>query len=171
MDILPRAATLARTRRRLGALDGWLLRRALGSRTPTSDLVLRAASQAANRSKLWLAISAALGLAGGSRGRRAATRGLLAIGISSAVVNGPLKYVWRRQRPAVDLLGIGPSLIAMPRSFSFPSGHSASAFAFATGVAREWPAVGAPVGGPQRRPCGHGRRHSGWCSGRTIDAR
>ena len=33
----------------------------------------------------------------------------------------------------------------MPSSFSFPSGHSASAFAFATGVAREWPAAGVPV--------------------------
>jgi YegS/Rv2252/BmrU family lipid kinase len=152
MGILPRAAThrasaLVRTRRRLGALDRWLLRRALASRTPTNDLVLRLASQAANRSKLWLAIAAGLGLAGGSRGRRAAIRGLLGIGISSAIVNGPLKYVWRRQRPAADILGVRPSLIAMPRSFSFPSGHSASAFAFAAGVAREWPAVGAPVGG------------------------
>jgi YegS/Rv2252/BmrU family lipid kinase len=152
MGILPRAAphrpsAFVRTRRRLGALDAWLLRRALKSRTPFSDRVLRAASQAANRSKLWLAISAALGLAGGSRGRRAAIRGLLAIGISSTIVNGPLKFVWRRQRPAADILGIRPSLIAMPKSFSFPSGHSASAFAFAAGVAGEWPAVGAPVGG------------------------
>jgi undecaprenyl-diphosphatase len=57
-----------------------------------------------------------------------------------------MKFVWRRQRPAAEILGLSPSLIAMPRSFSFPSGHSASAFAFATGVAREWPAAGGPVG-------------------------
>ncbi|HEY2272731.1 MAG TPA: YegS/Rv2252/BmrU family lipid kinase [Jatrophihabitantaceae bacterium] len=137
---------LGRTGRRLGALDGWLLRQALKSRTPTNDRVLRATSQAANRSRLWFAVAAGLGLAGGSRGRRAAMRGLLGIGISSAVVNGPMKFVWRRQRPAAEILGLSPSLIAMPRSFSFPSGHSASAFAFATGVAREWPAGGAPVG-------------------------
>lgn len=133
--------------RRLGALDRWLLRRALKSRTPFNDAVLRAASQAANRSRLWLSVAAALALFGGSQGRRAAARGLLAVGVSSAVVNGPLKYVWRRERPAADLVGAMPSLIAMPRSFSFPSGHSASAFAFATGVAREWPAAGVPVGG------------------------
>ncbi|HZZ96665.1 MAG TPA: YegS/Rv2252/BmrU family lipid kinase [Jatrophihabitantaceae bacterium] len=137
---------LVRARHRLAALDAWLLRQALKSRTPTNDRVLRTASQLANRSRLWVAVAAVLGSAGGSRGRRAAIRGLLGIGISSAVVNGPLKYVWRRQRPAAELLGVRPSLIAMPRSFSFPSGHSASAFAFATGVAREWPAVGAPVG-------------------------
>lgn len=137
---------MVRLARRFAKADAWLLRSALKSRTPANDRVLRGASQAANRSRLWLAVSAALALAGGSRGRRAALRGLLAIGITSTVVNGPLKYVWRRERPAADLLGIKPSLIAMPRSFSFPSGHSASAFAFATGVAREWPAVGAPVG-------------------------
>jgi YegS/Rv2252/BmrU family lipid kinase len=152
MGILPRGSThrpsaLVRTRRRLGALDGWLLRSALKSRTPFNDRVMRTASQAANRSKLWLAIAAVLGTAGGSRGRRAAIRGLLAIGISSTIVNGPLKFVWRRQRPAADILGLRPSLIAMPTSFSFPSGHSASAFAFAAGVAGEWPAIGAPVGG------------------------
>jgi undecaprenyl-diphosphatase len=140
------AVTRRRPDNRFVAADAWLLRRALHSRTPTNDVVLRAASQAANRSRLWLATSGVLAVAGGSRGRRAAAHGLLAIGISSAIVNGPLKYVWRRQRPAAELVGEHPSLIAMPRSFSFPSGHSASAFAFASGVAREWPAVGAPVG-------------------------
>ena len=137
---------LARTGRRLGAVDGWLLRQALKSRSPTNDRVLQTTGQAANRSRLWFAVAGVLALAGGSRGRRAAARGLLGIGISSAVVNGPMKYVWRRQRPAAELLGLQPSLISMPRSFSFPSGHSASAFAFATGVAREWPVAGAPVG-------------------------
>ena len=137
---------IVRSRRRLVAADAWLLRQALKSRTPLNDRVLRAASQAANRSRLWLGVAALLGGAGGSRGRRAAIRGLLGIGISSAVVNGPMKFVWRRQRPAAELLGLRPSLIAMPRSFSFPSGHSASAFAFAAGVAREWPVAGAPVG-------------------------
>jgi undecaprenyl-diphosphatase len=35
----------------------------------------------------------------------------------------------------------------MPTSFSFPSGHSASAFAFATGVANQLPPVAAPLYG------------------------
>lgn len=33
----------------------------------------------------------------------------------------------------------------MPRTTSFPSGHSASAFAFAAGVARAFPAAGVPL--------------------------
>jgi YegS/Rv2252/BmrU family lipid kinase len=85
-----------------------------------------------------------LALTGGSRGRRAALRGLLGITITSAVVNGPLKLILRRERPAAHILG-RPNLIVMPGSFSFPSGHAASAFAFATGVAREWPGTGVPV--------------------------
>ena len=35
--------------------------------------------------------------------------------------------------------------VEMPRSTSFPSGHSASAFAFATGVATASPAAGIPL--------------------------
>ena len=33
----------------------------------------------------------------------------------------------------------------MPQSSSWPSGHSASGFAFATGVGAAWPAVAAPL--------------------------
>jgi hypothetical protein len=36
---------LVRARHRLAALDAWLLRQALKSRTPTNDRVLRTASQ------------------------------------------------------------------------------------------------------------------------------
>jgi undecaprenyl-diphosphatase len=33
----------------------------------------------------------------------------------------------------------------MPRSTSWPSGHSASAFAFASGVSAAWPQAGIPL--------------------------
>jgi undecaprenyl-diphosphatase len=123
-----------------------LLRSATSREAPAVDTGLRAISQTANRSKLWLASAAVLSLSGGSRGRRAALRGLLGIGITSAVVNGPLKLILRRERPTAHLIG-RPSLIVMPGSFSFPSGHAASAFAFATSVAREWPGAGVPIAG------------------------
>ena len=35
--------------------------------------------------------------------------------------------------------------VAMPRSTSWPSGHSASAFAFASGVSAAWPQAGIPL--------------------------
>jgi YegS/Rv2252/BmrU family lipid kinase len=144
---ISRLVRLRRARRWLTSLDRALLRRATRAGHPTSDHVLRTLTQAANKSRLWLVIAAVLSLAGRSRGRRAAQRGLLAIGFTSTLVNGPLKYLWRRKRPVAELLDTRPSLIVMPKSFSFPSGHAASAFAFATGVVGEWPAVGVPIAG------------------------
>jgi undecaprenyl-diphosphatase len=135
---------LAHARRRAGAIDRRLLHRATSNDSPVADATLRTISLAANHSKLWMTFAAILGVSGGSRGRRAALRGLLGIAITSSIVNGPLKLLLRRERPTSRMLGRS-NLVVMPSSFSFPSGHAASAFAFATGVAREWPAAGVPV--------------------------
>jgi undecaprenyl-diphosphatase len=99
------------------------------------DKVFVRASRAANRSVIWLAVSGVLVAVGGSRGRRAAERGLMAIAVTSAIVNGPLKLIFRRARPSLQ-----PPLVPLPRTTSFPSGHAASAFAFALAVSREIPA-------------------------------
>ena len=84
-----------------------------------------------------------LSVAGGRFQRRAALRGALSLGVTSALVNGPLKLLIQRKRP------IGPAeslLRRLPVTASFPSGHAASAAAFATGVALESPLTGAAVG-------------------------
>ena len=47
-----------------------------------------------------------------------------------------------RRRPAADLLPVARALPDRPTSSSFPSGHSASAMAFAVGVALESPRTG-----------------------------
>lgn len=137
-------ARLKRVRHHAGAVDRHLLHRATSRESPIADAGLRAISRAANHSKLWMASAGILGVTGGSRGRRAALRGLVGIAITSVAVNGPLKLLLRRERPALHMLGRS-NLVVMPSSFSFPSGHAASAFAFATGVAREWPAAGVPI--------------------------
>jgi YegS/Rv2252/BmrU family lipid kinase len=62
-------------------------------------------------------------------------RGLGAISLASAMTNGPLKLAFHRPRPVQRR----PPLIPQPRSFSFPSGHSASAFAFATAASAQLP--------------------------------
>src|SRR5215467_960897 len=103
------------------------------------DRAMRRLSDAANRSRLWLAIAAALSLTGPA-GRRAAGRGVLAIGVTSALVNLGLKNLSGRRRP--DRAGAGVPGVRqgrMPTSSSFPSGHSASAFAFATAISRDSP--------------------------------
>ncbi|MEZ5120314.1 MAG: phosphatase PAP2 family protein [Solirubrobacterales bacterium] len=114
--------------------------------TPRLDHALRRLSQAADHSKLWLASSAALALAGGARGRRAAVNGLVSTAATAAVVNAILKPGSARRRP--DRLTHAVPVarhVRMPRTRSFPSGHAASAFAFATGVAGTAPAAGVPL--------------------------
>jgi undecaprenyl-diphosphatase len=108
--------------------------------TPSgTDKAFIALTRTANHSVLWLVAAAVLALIGGKRGRRAAGHGLLAIAAASVVANGPLKFVFRRERPTRR-----PALIRKPTTYSFPSGHSASAFAFATAASAELPAA-APV--------------------------
>ena len=80
------------------------------------------------------------------QGRRAAVDGLASIAFTSTVVNAGMKPLRRRQRP--DRVAYAVPIarqVEMPLSTSFPSGHAASAFAFATGVARELPTVGIPL--------------------------
>src|SRR3954449_6178782 len=103
--------------------------------TPALDRGMRVVSRAADRSGLWIASAAVLALTRGSRGRGAATAGLASIAVASGAVNVAVKPVARRRRPdrvaqAVPLVRHVP----MPASRSLPSGHAASAFAFATGV-------------------------------------
>ena len=114
--------------------------------TPALDASIRRLSDAANYSRLWLGIAGVLAVVGGSRGRRAATSGVVAIGITSAVANLGIKPIARRKRP--DRAGEEvpeARQVRMPESTSFPSGHSASAFAFASSVGDELPILGAPL--------------------------
>ena len=114
--------------------------------TPTLDRAFRRLSHAADYSKLWLASATLLATTGGAGGRRAAVNGLAATGLTSAVVNLVMKPLGRRRRPDRDLHHVPVARqVEMPRSTSFPSGHSASAFAFATGVASVSPAAGIPL--------------------------
>jgi membrane-associated phospholipid phosphatase len=114
--------------------------------TPTLDGVFRRLSRAADNSKLWIASAAALATVGGPGGRRAAVNGLASVAVTSAVINLVLKPLGRRQRPdrAIHHVPITRQ-VTMPRTTSFPSGHAASASAFATGVASAAPAAGIPV--------------------------
>ncbi|MCU1592522.1 MAG: phosphoesterase, PA-phosphatase related [Frankiales bacterium] len=127
---------------RLDKADLALYRRAATSRTPVLDAVLPRLTSSANHGMLWFAISVLL--AGGNR-RRAAVRGLASLGVASAVANLPMKYAARRSRPELVPVPLPRRLLNQPTTSSFPSGHSASAAAFATGVALEQPLLAAPV--------------------------
>ena len=103
--------------------------------TPALDRAMARLSQTANYSRLSLAAAAVLAATGGRRGRRAAAVGLASVGVTAAVVNLGVKPLGRRSRPdrAVERVPVARH-VRMPSSTSFPSGHSATAFAFATGV-------------------------------------
>jgi undecaprenyl-diphosphatase len=114
--------------------------------TPALDRAMRRLTRAADHSKLWMASSAALALGFGASGRAAAKTGLASVAVTSAVANLALKPLGRRHRPDRDALDVPPArLVRMPASTSFPSGHSASAFAFATGVGHVLPRVAGPT--------------------------
>jgi membrane-associated phospholipid phosphatase len=83
---------------------------------------------------------------GGSRGRRAAADGLASVALTSTVVNLMLKPLAGRRRPSHDTYGVPVAReVAMPRSTSWPSGHAASAFAFATAAGAASQRIAAPL--------------------------
>jgi undecaprenyl-diphosphatase len=103
-------------------------------------------SRAADYSRLSIASSATLALTGGVRGRRAAASGLTALAGTSALVNLVVKPLGRRRRPERPVQHASRARsVPMPRSASFPSGHTAAAVAFASGVSWELPAAGIPL--------------------------
>jgi membrane-associated phospholipid phosphatase len=131
--------------RELGAVDRAVYRAVASTPTAGLDGPFRRLSRAADHSRLWLAIAAAAALLGGGRGRRAALEGVTAIAVTSATVNLGLKRVYRRRRPD-RAAALSPARhVTMPASTSFPSGHAASAFAFASAIGRHLPGLGVPI--------------------------
>jgi undecaprenyl-diphosphatase len=93
------------------------------------DRVLYALSQAGNHSLVWHGINAVDALVGGPVHRRRALRRSVVLAIEQGVVNGPIKSVFRRDRPGH--VEDHPHQLRRPATSSFPSGH-ASAGACAT---------------------------------------
>jgi membrane-associated phospholipid phosphatase len=108
--------------------------------TPALDRAMSRLARAADYSRLSLAAAAVLAVAGGPPGRRAAGLGLASVAVTSAVVNLAIKPVSRRRRPDPDSEDVPEARrVPLPHSRSFPSGHAAAAFAFATGAGRVLP--------------------------------
>ena len=114
--------------------------------TPSLDRALSALSRAADYSRLSVAAAAGLSLAGGPEGRRAASRALASVAVTATVLNAVVKPVLNRRRPDRRARAIpGMRQVRMPVSASFPSGHSAAAFAFATGAGEVLPWTAPPL--------------------------
>ncbi|MEU9300259.1 phosphatase PAP2 family protein [Streptomyces sp. NPDC048269] len=115
---------------------------------PGAERVLPRLGRAANHGLLWGGAAAALAAFGSPRARKAAVRGAASLALASATINTVGKWSVRRPRPLLDGVPVVRQLTTQPQTTSFPSGHSASAFAFTAGLALEspgWGAVLAPV--------------------------
>ncbi|MCW7944111.1 phosphoesterase [Streptomyces hygroscopicus] len=135
-------------RDRLLALDCRLFEAVAARHWPGADPVLPRLSRAANHGVLWFATATALTAARTPRARRAAARGVASLALASATINTIGKRTVRRSRPVLDPVPAIRRLKRQPITTSFPSGHSASAAAFAAGVALEsrgWGSAVAPL--------------------------
>jgi undecaprenyl-diphosphatase len=133
---LPSGGRLDRFDEAVDYLFGRLLR---GRRS--ADTTFYVASAVGDHGLLWLALAGlqAVRLRDG-RSRQRLLRAAAGLGIESAVVNGPVKWAFRRDRPVQE----APRALYLrqPKTSSFPSGHATAAF-FAAALLRDddpvWP--------------------------------
>ncbi|QJY48638.1 phosphatase PAP2 family protein [Pseudonocardia broussonetiae] len=153
-----------RSRGRVSDLDRAISRAVSGLPPSPVDDAMKTASLAANHSLLWFAVAGLLAARRGSS-RKAALRGVFAIAAASSTANAVLKPLLPRRRPAASELPAYQTLDDPPTSSSFPSGHAASAAAFATAVAMESPRLGLAVA-PLAATVAYSRVHVGvhWAS-------
>jgi undecaprenyl-diphosphatase len=115
---------------------------------PRVDRLMYAASELGDFSLIWHLLAASRAL-GPDRRPIHAVRVAAILGVESALVNGPVKSMFRRHRPAWEQER--PRRLRRPRTSSFPSGHASAAMTAAGVLAQNdplWPlyyAVGAVV--------------------------
>ncbi len=141
----PGRAPARSARGRIAAADRDIMQRIAAADSVVLDQVMPRLSRLADYSVLWIAVAAGLAVTRGKRGRRAALRGVASIAIASTAANVVAKGLARRDRPT-EPQPPPRQLARVPKSTSFPSGHAASAAAFAAGVAVEIPALALPAG-------------------------
>ncbi len=128
--------------RGLGILDAEVFEAVANTPSPLLDKAMPALTRAADHAKLWLAIAAAMTMSGNRSARQGAGRGVASLAVTSLVTNQLAKRIWRRQRPPYGLVPLVRRLQKYPKSHSLPSGHAASAAAFAVGVGVQNPILG-----------------------------
>ena len=126
----------------LGTLDREVFEAIAESPSPLLDSAMPRLTRAADHSKLWFAIAVALAATRHRASQRGAARGVMTLGVTSLLTNQVAKRIWKRPRPNRLKVPLARQSRRVPTSNSLPSGHSASAAAFAVGVGLENPPLG-----------------------------
>src|ERR1700736_5818281 len=92
---------------------------------PVLDRIFYGASALGDHSFIWLFLATVRGLRA-DEDWHAVVRAAAGVAAESALVNGPVKWLFRRARPVQE--GGRPLPLRQPRTSSFPSGHATSAF-------------------------------------------
>ena len=129
----------------LGALDRAVYTAVATTPTAHLDRPLRRLSRSADAGALWLVIAAALAPVRARSGRRVASEAITSLAVTAVAVNLGAKSIFRRRRPDPHHDQAAERRVERPSSSSFPSGHSATSFAFAYAVGRHLPFVGIPI--------------------------
>jgi len=126
----------------LGTLDREIFEAIAESPSPLFDAVMPRLSSAADHSKLWFVLAALIGAVGSTSAKRGVARGVATLAVTSLLTNQVAKRGWKRPRPNATTVPLIRRSQRLPTSNSLPSGHSASAAAFAVGVGLESPPYG-----------------------------
>jgi undecaprenyl-diphosphatase len=99
-----------------------------------------AASTVGDHGMIWLALAALQAARRPDRWRPRFVRAAAGLGLESVLVNGPVKWLFRRTRPIHE--GPRPLHLRRPLTSSFPSGHASAGF-FGAALLRQgdpwWP--------------------------------
>jgi undecaprenyl-diphosphatase len=106
------------------AVDAWVEAHLRG-RAPV-DRVMYTASALGDHGVVWILLAALQASRHSHGGRRRLARIIASLAAESALVNGPLKGLFRRRRPS--RVTPHPLHLRQPRTSSFPSGHASAAF-------------------------------------------
>src|SRR3954464_15692256 len=80
----------------LGTLDREVFEAIAESPSPLLDSMMPRLTRAADHSKLWFALAAAIGVVGSTSAKRGAARGVATLAVTSLLTNQAAKRVWKR---------------------------------------------------------------------------
>jgi undecaprenyl-diphosphatase len=105
-------------------IDNWFETHLRGR--PAVDRIMYTASAVGDHGLIWLVLAAAQAARRRPDWAPRLLRTATGLGIESALVNGPVKWLFRRTRPVHE--GPHPLHLRRPLTSSFPSGHATAAF-------------------------------------------